>query len=153
MPYADSYQGDMSVDPAPKVYLQNRLSKCRSKLEELEPVLTLKRKCGSSVHLASLRALAEPIPVRAGMSCLPRPGKDTEQLAKLVEAYTANSSLGDADEVLDVSILFGICGRVGTGSAVTNIRSFAPVGMYFIELSGRPTFAHVLCDLWGNPDC
>ncbi|RPD62761.1 hypothetical protein L226DRAFT_532256 [Lentinus tigrinus ALCF2SS1-7] len=62
--------GDMSVEPAPKVYLQNRLSKCRSKLEELEPVLTSKR-------------------------------KETEQLAKLVETYTANSSLGDADEVLD----------------------------------------------------
>ncbi|KAI0669220.1 hypothetical protein C8Q78DRAFT_1042286 [Trametes maxima] len=36
--------GDMSVEPAPKVYLQNRLSRCRAKLQELEPVLTSKRK-------------------------------------------------------------------------------------------------------------
>ncbi|KAI0647754.1 hypothetical protein C8Q79DRAFT_951721 [Trametes meyenii] len=36
--------GDMSVEPAPKVYLQNRLSRCRTKLQELEPVLASKRK-------------------------------------------------------------------------------------------------------------
>ncbi|TBU61870.1 hypothetical protein BD310DRAFT_872749 [Dichomitus squalens] len=62
--------GEMSVDPAPKVYLQNRLARCRGKLQELEPVLTSKR-------------------------------KDTEQLAKLVEAYTADNGLGNVDEVLD----------------------------------------------------
>ena len=43
----DCYQGGMSVEPAPKVYLQNRLSRCRGKLQELEPVLTSKRKCGT----------------------------------------------------------------------------------------------------------
>ncbi|KAI0373757.1 hypothetical protein BV20DRAFT_962334 [Pilatotrama ljubarskyi] len=36
--------GDMSLEPAPKVYLQNRLSRCRAKLQELEPVLSSKRK-------------------------------------------------------------------------------------------------------------
>ncbi|KAH9936652.1 uncharacterized protein B0H18DRAFT_974885 [Fomitopsis serialis] len=35
---------DMVVEPAPKVYLQNRLTKCRSKLDELRPVITSKRK-------------------------------------------------------------------------------------------------------------
>ena len=44
---ANECQGEMSVDPAPKVYLQNRLSKCRSKLQELDPVLSAKRKCGA----------------------------------------------------------------------------------------------------------
>ncbi|KAH8104793.1 hypothetical protein BXZ70DRAFT_1005298 [Cristinia sonorae] len=34
---------DMSVQPAPKVYLQNRLSRCRQKLQELRPVLQSKR--------------------------------------------------------------------------------------------------------------
>ncbi|TCD63247.1 hypothetical protein EIP91_005803 [Steccherinum ochraceum] len=34
---------DMSVEPAPKVYLQNRLTRCRQKLEELRPVLQSKR--------------------------------------------------------------------------------------------------------------
>lgn len=29
----------MSVDDAPKVFLQNKLSKCRSKLQELVPLL------------------------------------------------------------------------------------------------------------------
>ncbi|KAI8978808.1 hypothetical protein BD414DRAFT_119172 [Trametes punicea] len=36
--------GDMSVEAAPKIYLQNRLSRCRSKLQELEPVLASKQK-------------------------------------------------------------------------------------------------------------
>ncbi|TFY60166.1 hypothetical protein EVJ58_g5319 [Rhodofomes roseus] len=36
--------GDMVVEPAPKVYLQNRLTKCRSKLDELRPVINTKRK-------------------------------------------------------------------------------------------------------------
>ncbi len=103
----------MSVEPAPKVYLQNRLGKCRSKFEELEPVLTSKRKCGTSVHLASPRALAEHRPVPRLRKCTVCPGyigKETEQLVKLVEAYSANASLGDADEVLDVSILLAFVG-------------------------------------------
>ncbi|KZT64927.1 hypothetical protein DAEQUDRAFT_732022 [Daedalea quercina L-15889] len=36
--------GGMAVEPAPKVVLQNRLTKCRSKLDELRPVITSKRK-------------------------------------------------------------------------------------------------------------
>ncbi|KAH9890020.1 hypothetical protein C8Q73DRAFT_706343 [Cubamyces lactineus] len=36
--------GEMSVEPAPKVYLQNRLSRCRAKIEELDVVLTSKRR-------------------------------------------------------------------------------------------------------------
>ena len=40
----DALQGDMIVEPqAPKIYLQNRLTKCRSKLDELRPVITSKR--------------------------------------------------------------------------------------------------------------
>ncbi|KAH9851537.1 hypothetical protein C2E23DRAFT_829605 [Lenzites betulinus] len=62
--------GDMSVEPASKVYLQNRLSRCRAKLEELDPVLSSKR-------------------------------KETEQLGKLVIAYSADDTLGNAGEVLD----------------------------------------------------
>ncbi|EIW59085.1 uncharacterized protein TRAVEDRAFT_122627 [Trametes versicolor FP-101664 SS1] len=36
--------GDMSVEPTPKVYLQNRLSRCKAKLMELDPVLASKRR-------------------------------------------------------------------------------------------------------------
>lgn len=32
----------MNVDPGPKVYLQNRLNKCRAKMNELQPVLDAK---------------------------------------------------------------------------------------------------------------
>ncbi|GJE88388.1 hypothetical protein PsYK624_044710 [Phanerochaete sordida] len=34
---------DMSTEPAPKVYLQNRLAKCKQKLQELEPIIKMKR--------------------------------------------------------------------------------------------------------------
>ncbi|KAJ2988591.1 hypothetical protein NUW54_g7971 [Trametes sanguinea] len=64
------WKGTMSVEPAPKVYLQNRLSKCRAKLQELEPVLSSKQ-------------------------------KEADQLRKLVDTYTSNSTLGDPNEVLD----------------------------------------------------
>ena len=37
-------QPGMVVDPAPKVVLQNRLARCRAKLEELKPVIDSKRK-------------------------------------------------------------------------------------------------------------
>lgn len=39
----------MSVDYAPKVYLQNRLSKSRAKLQELKPLLDAKRKIALTV--------------------------------------------------------------------------------------------------------
>ncbi|RDB15326.1 Protein BZZ1 [Hypsizygus marmoreus] len=35
---------DMSVDPAPKVFLQNKLSRCRLKLQEIAPLIASKRR-------------------------------------------------------------------------------------------------------------
>ena len=36
-------QDDMSVEPAPKVFIQNKLAKCRNKLQELGPLINTKR--------------------------------------------------------------------------------------------------------------
>lgn len=36
-------QGEMSVEPAPKIFIQNKLAKCRSKLQELDPLIVAKR--------------------------------------------------------------------------------------------------------------
>ena len=47
-------------------------------------------------------------------------GQEAEQLGKLVEAYTADASLGNIDEVLDVSICWRIWVRV-QGSTTTNL--------------------------------
>jgi hypothetical protein len=33
----------MSVEPAPKVFIQNKLVKCRNKLQELGPLINTKR--------------------------------------------------------------------------------------------------------------
>lgn len=62
--------GEMSVEPGPKVLLQNKLHKSRAKLNDLAPVLASKN-------------------------------QEVEQLSKLVEAYTADKSLGNLDEVTD----------------------------------------------------
>ncbi|KAJ3489206.1 hypothetical protein NLI96_g2264 [Meripilus lineatus] len=35
---------DMSVEPAPKVYLQNRLTRCKQKLQELRPIVETRQK-------------------------------------------------------------------------------------------------------------
>ncbi|TDL17213.1 hypothetical protein BD410DRAFT_776337 [Rickenella mellea] len=37
-------KGEMSVDPEPKVFLQNKLSKCRAKMDELTPLISSKQK-------------------------------------------------------------------------------------------------------------
>lgn len=37
------FKDNMSVEPAPKVYLQNKLLRCREKLQELQSLLTVKR--------------------------------------------------------------------------------------------------------------
>jgi hypothetical protein len=44
----------MSVDPAPKIFIQNKLAKCRGKLQELGPLISAKRMC------LSLYASMEP---------------------------------------------------------------------------------------------
>ncbi|KAL4250780.1 hypothetical protein ABKN59_006093 [Abortiporus biennis] len=62
--------GEMVIEPSPKIYLQNRLAKCRQKLEELLPTMEAKR-------------------------------KEVNQLAKLVEAYSKDTSLGKVDDVSD----------------------------------------------------
>ncbi|KAF8516330.1 hypothetical protein BU17DRAFT_76670 [Hysterangium stoloniferum] len=36
-------KGEISTDPAPKIFLQNKLSRCRAKLQELEPILSAKK--------------------------------------------------------------------------------------------------------------
>lgn len=35
-------QSDMSVEPAPKIFLQNKLTRCRTKVHELTPLLDTK---------------------------------------------------------------------------------------------------------------
>lgn len=39
---ADSNQDNMSVEPAPKVFIQNRLAKSQQKLKELNPIISNK---------------------------------------------------------------------------------------------------------------
>ena len=77
----------------------------RGKFQELQPVLTSKREYGTSAHPGwlALRKLDTGEIMTLTYCCAALTGKDTEQLAKLVEAYTADHGLGNVDEVLDVS--------------------------------------------------
>lgn len=91
-------KGEMSVEPAPKVYLQNRLSRCRAKIEELDVVLNSKRKSGA------LRLPTVPIGRRCSSRYVTCAGREAEQLKKLVAAYSSDTTLGNVNEVLDVSL-------------------------------------------------
>lgn len=80
----------MSVESAPKTYLQNRLTKCRAKLSELRPVIDAKRKWMPSAHRI----------VNSSFTT----GRDVEQLAKHMNSNTASGKLAELEEVSDVSI-------------------------------------------------
>ena len=91
----------MSTEPAPKIFLQNKLSKSRAKLEELAPMIASRRK--SSCDLFSSKF----------DTSLPRgfQGGEMEQFSKLAAAYTKDSSLGKIDDISDVcfhQLAFGI---------------------------------------------
>lgn len=85
----------MSVDPAPKVFLQNKLSRCRGKLQELLPLLHEKR----LFYLVSrfmcfyLFGLTE---------------REVERLAKPFHAYDPNQSPDNIDEISEVWVFLVI---------------------------------------------
>ena len=43
-------QSDLNTEPTPKIFLQNKLTQCRSKLQELVPLIAAKRKSSSAVQ-------------------------------------------------------------------------------------------------------
>ena len=78
----------MSVDPAPKVLIQNKLAKCRSKLQELSPLINAKRMCSNSYAGAHTDVIHS--------------GQEVDKYTKLVVAYTGDRSLGDIDDLTNV---------------------------------------------------
>ncbi|KAH9933234.1 uncharacterized protein BXZ73DRAFT_89849 [Epithele typhae] len=97
--------GDMSVDPAPKVYLQNRLNKCRTKLQDLDPVLTNKRQ--DTEKLGNLvTAYTEDATL----------GNADELLDQYLEAHHALTFFSTSDAILrtEVDTVSGaLCGDEG----------------------------------------
>lgn len=75
----------MSIEPAPKVYLQNRLTRCRHNLDELHPVLHSKRQ--------EVEKLAELVPAYAQDHAL----GNTEEVAD-VRCFLARLFVGNIDE-------------------------------------------------------
>lgn len=79
----------MSIEPAPKIVLQNKLSKCRSNLQEVAPLIETKRKSNQHTHVQSL-------PNR-GI------GRELDQFTLSLSAYTPDHTVGNIDEISDVS--------------------------------------------------
>ena len=90
----DAMQGDMVVEPqAPKVYLQNRLTKCRTKLEELRPVITSKR--GHPRFLSHLG--------RRNRRLTRLAGKEMESFARMMANNVGPDKAANREEATDVS--------------------------------------------------
>lgn len=81
----------MNVEPAPKVFLQNKLSRCRNKLQELELLLPVKSEF-----------IADNSPPYKKYNMLYTEEHEAEKLEGLVSAYTQDRTLGDLDEVREV---------------------------------------------------
>jgi len=79
----------LSIEPAPKVFLQNKLSRCRMKLEELTVLIESKR-------IAIILICKLLLSNRTHHCVL---GRESEQFSKLLVAYTNDHSLGNVDEI------------------------------------------------------
>ena len=84
-------QDEISTEPEPKVFLQNRLSRAQVKLSELAPLVDAK-----SEQIAQY--LITPSSFGCSLS-----ERESSRLEELVVAYTANPKLGSVDDVMDVS--------------------------------------------------
>jgi hypothetical protein len=80
----------MSVEPAPKVFLQNKLSRSRAKLQELGPLVDGKR--------TSQSGDGSPVDMNIDGT-----GREQDQLLSLFLAYDADHSLGNTDDISEAS--------------------------------------------------
>jgi hypothetical protein len=78
----------MNLVPIPKVVLQNKLSKCREKLQELSPIIENKRRAGITIQWDHLTMSLS--------------GKDFDHCAKL---FKSNSPRTSVDDISEVSVL------------------------------------------------
>lgn len=81
----------MSIEPGPKIFLQNKLSKGRLSLQELSPLIETKRRYKYPIHATLANWVI---------------GKELDQLFQSVTAYTPDHTVGNIDEVSDVSRSF-----------------------------------------------
>jgi hypothetical protein len=84
----------MIVEPASKVFLQNKLSRCRTTLHEMEPLLQAKSKQNSFRNLTGFDNEFSD--------------RDMEKLSERLDAYAGDPSLGDVDEILDVCRIYSM---------------------------------------------
>lgn len=78
----------MCLEPSPKVFLQNRLVRSRTKLQELESVLGAKRE---GAYILVTRDLTHT-----------PAGDEVEQYTTLIASYSADNTLGNIDDAVNV---------------------------------------------------
>ncbi|EGO23646.1 hypothetical protein SERLADRAFT_370507 [Serpula lacrymans var. lacrymans S7.9] len=80
---------DMNVEPAPKIFLQNKLARSRNKLQELEPVLQAKRN-----NLNAVQSIFFADGDSNGL------GDEVEKYGNFAAGYSSNDDSVNNDEVL-----------------------------------------------------
>ena len=97
----------MSVDPVPKVFIQNKLRKCREKLQELQPIISSQSE-SLLYTLFSMYSPSNTLQISEG---------DAAQTARSIENYRPDHSVSAIDELTDVgSALLGHRLRLLTSS-------------------------------------
>lgn len=79
----------MSVDPVPKVFIQNKLRKCREKLQELQPIISSQSKS----PCPRINSQSQLLQISEG---------EASQTARSIEGYRPDHSVGTIDELTDV---------------------------------------------------
>jgi len=124
----DKPQSDLNTEPTPKIFLQNKLTLCRSKLQELVPPVAAKRKSSSAVpSLEAAKQIA---------------GKELNQLTGQLSSYKVDHTVGSIDELSDVRDHHD-----GTGRMSANYRC------HFAEIFGNTTPDCILYHGGGDAEC
>ena len=81
----------MSVEPEPKVFLQNKLARSQERLEELQPIIETKREAFNELLVSGSQYTDHWIPER-----------EAKKLYDLADSYAKNPKLGPVDSAIDV---------------------------------------------------
>lgn len=81
-------QNEISLESSPKVFLQNKLARCRKKLEELESALDAKRE---NDYLVDAQLLTRTVT-----------DNEAEKYTNLIASCSVDNTLGNTDDALNV---------------------------------------------------
>ena len=89
--------GEMVVEPEPKIVLQNKLSRCREKLQAVNSQVN-----SQSTPMSAYCRADWPIEIS-------KLGNDVNKLSNVLGTYMSNRNLGSVDDIMDVSVSLISC--------------------------------------------